>query len=125
MSLILDSGAFIAYERGDRSVQAFLVRATESDIAVRTSTAIVAQVWRDGSRQATLTRLLRGVDEVALTQQRARSIGALLRASRTDDIADAALVELAEHGDEILTSDPDDILRIADHSGKTLIITPI
>ena len=37
----------------------------------------------------------------------------------------AAIVELADHGDEILTSDPKDILRIANHSGKTRIITPV
>ena len=102
-----------------------LEHAAEADIRLRTSTAIVAQVWRNGSRQAKLTRMLRSVEEVTLTPTRARSIGTLLRISKTHDIADAALVELAEAGDEILTSDSTDILQVANQSGKTLIITPV
>jgi hypothetical protein len=125
MSLIIDAGAFIAFERGDRTIQALLESAADARTPVRTSTAIVAQVWRDGAKQARLTRILRGIEEVALTQQRARSVGSLLRTSRTHDIADATLVELAENGDEILTSDPDDILRVATHAGKTLIVTTV
>jgi hypothetical protein len=39
--------------------------------------------------------------------------------------SDASLVELARDGDEILTEDPDDLLRLANHSGKTLVITPL
>ena len=125
MSLILDAGAFIAYERGNRTVHAFLLAATEAADPVRTAAAVVAQVWRDGPRQVTLARLLRGIDEVPLTPARARAIGALLRLSRSDDVCDAALVELANNGDEILTSDPHDIARIANHSGKTIVVTPL
>jgi hypothetical protein len=125
VSLILDAGAFISYERGDRPIRALVASAADSGVSIRTSTAIVSQVWREGLRQVRLIRILRGVHEVSLTPQRARSVGALLRMSRTRDIADAALVELAENGDEILTSDPDDIVRVATHSGKTLIITTV
>ena len=125
MSLIFDAGAFIAYERGDSFMRALVARAADNRTRVRTSTTIVAQVWRDGARQVRLTRILRSVDEVALVPSRARSVGALLRVCRTHDIADAALVELATDGDEILTSDPADILHVANHSGKTLIITPV
>ena len=125
MSLIMDAGAFIAYERGDRVIHAFLVAAAEAGDVVKTSTAVVAQVWRHGARQASLARLLRGVAEITLTPHRARAVGILLQRSRSDDVVDAALIELADNGDEILTSDPRDIHRIANHSGKTLIITPV
>lgn len=125
MSLVLDAGALIAYERGDRTIHAFLLAAAASGDVVKTSAAVVAQVWRRGARQVALARLLRGVDEIALTPQRGRAVGALLQLSRSADVVDAALVELADNGDEILTSDPKDILRIANHSGKTLIITPV
>lgn len=125
MSLVLDAGALIAYQRGNRAVLAFLMSALDSGDAVRTSTAVVAQVWRHGVRQAALARLLPGVEEVALTPQRARNVGVLLGRARRADIADASLVELAANGDEILTSDPDDLLHLADHSGKLLIVTPI
>ena len=125
MSLILDAGALIAYQRGSRIARAFLLRALESGEAVRTSTAVVAQVWRHGGRQAALARLLRGVEEVPLTSRRAREVGGLLGRAGGADVVDASLVELAATGDEILTSDPDDLLRLANHSGKVLIVTPI
>lgn len=125
MSLILDAGALIAYERGSRTVTAFLRDAVASDTAVKTSTGAVAQVWRDGARQAALARLLQGVEEIELTQRRAREIGRLLAAARTRDVVDASLVELAADGDEILTSDLDDLLRVARASGKTVIVTPV
>ncbi|HEY3360200.1 MAG TPA: PIN domain-containing protein [Polyangia bacterium] len=125
MSLILDAGALIAWERGSRLALAFLMSAADSGETVKTSTAVIAQVWRHGSRQAALARLLRGVEEVPLTPQRARAIGALLGRARGADVVDAALVELAAGGDEILTSDPGDLLRLANHSGKTLIVTPV
>ncbi len=45
MSLLLDAGALIAYERGSRTVQAFLERAYRQSDDVRTTTAVVAQSW--------------------------------------------------------------------------------
>ena len=125
MSLVLDAGALIAYERGDRTIHAFLVHASEQEDPVKTSAAVVAQVWRDPARQVALSKLLLGVEEIALTPQRARAIGALLRLSRTSDVVDASLVELARDGDEILTEDPDDLLHLANESGKTLVLTRV
>ncbi|MBI4817015.1 MAG: hypothetical protein HY791_12195 [Deltaproteobacteria bacterium] len=125
MSLILDAGALIAYERGNRIVRAFLMNAASSGDSVKTTTPVVAQVWRDGARQAHTAKLLRGVEEVELTQRRAREVGRLLRLSGCTDVVDASIVEIAATGDEILTSDPDDILRIADASGRALVITPV
>jgi predicted nucleic acid-binding protein len=125
VSLILDTGALIAYERRDRVVRAYLERAERIETPVLTTTAVVAQAWRDPARQALLARLLRGVDEVELSQPRARAIGLLLRASATSDVVDASVVDVAEDGDEILTADPDDITPLAIAAGKTLIVTPV
>ncbi len=125
MSLILDAGALIAYERGSRMVTALIATAAEGEIAVKTSTGVVAQVWRQSARQVALGKLLRGVEEIELTPARAREIGRLLGLARTFDVVDASLIELATSGDEILTSDPDDLAKVARHSGKTLIITPV
>jgi hypothetical protein len=121
----LDAGALIAYERGHRTVQAFLEQASEAEDPIKTSTGVVAQVWRKPARQALLTQLLRGIEEIPLTPERARAVGVLLRQARTADIVDASLVELARDGDEILTDDPRDLVHLATHSGKTLVITPI
>jgi fructosamine-3-kinase len=125
MTLLLDAGAFIAYERGSRTVQAFLERASRTGDAVRTSTAVVAQVWQDGSRQARTALLLRGVDEAELTKTQARRIGRLLELAHTSDVVDGAIVELAKDGDEILTSDTEDIRRLAVAAGRTVIVTDV
>lgn len=125
MSLVLDSGALIAYERGDQVVRAYLERAERTETAVSTTTGVVAQVWRDPARQARLSRLLRGVDEAELTKRHARAVGILLSRSGTADVVDASIVDMAEDGDEILTGDPDDIAALATAAGKTLIITPL
>lgn len=125
MSLILDAGALIAYERRDRTVRAFLERAERTETPVLTTAGVVAQVWRDPARQARLARLLRGVDEVELTRSRGRAVGTLLGASRSVDVVDGSVVDAAEDGDEILTTDPGDITPLATVAGKTVIVTPV
>lgn len=125
MTLILDAGALLAYERGDRTVRAFLERASRTGVDVRTTSGVVAQVWRDGARQARLARLLRGLLEVELTRERARRIGTLLGQARQRDVIDGSLIDAAADGDEILTTDPDDITALARHSCKHLIVTRV
>ncbi len=125
MSVVLDTGALIAYDRGDRTVRAFLDRAFRNEEVVRTSAVVVAQAWRDGARQAGLARLLKGVDEVDVTSACGRRVGVLLACSATADVVDAALVDLMRDGDEILTSDPEDIHHLLSVARKTTIITNV
>lgn len=125
MSLVLDAGAVIAYERGSRTVQAFLERAYRRSDDVRTTTAVVAQTWHGDPRQARLAMLLGGVLERDLTGDQARLVGRLLRRSGTTDVVDATLVDIANDGDEVLTSDPGDILALATAAGKRLLITRV
>lgn len=125
MSLVLDAGALIGFQRGDHTVLAVLERAARTGTDIRTTTGAVAQVWRNGSRQATLALLLRGVDEAEFGREEARRVGALLGQSGTVDVVDASIVDIAVDGDEILTSDPKDIATVAAASGKTVIITRV
>ena len=125
MSLVLDAGALIAYDRGDRAVRAFLERAFRQEDTVRTSTVVVAQVWRDGARQANLARLLKGLDEVDVSPTASRRVGVLLAKAATADVIDAALVDLVRDGDEVLTSDPDDIVHLLLTAGVTAIVTTV
>lgn len=125
MSLLLDAGALIAYERGSRTMQAFLERASRRRDEVRTTTGVVAQTWRGGPPQARLSMLLRGVEERELTCEQARLIGRLLHAAGSVDVVDGSLVQIASDGDEILTSDPGDIRALAVASRKTLIVTRV
>jgi len=82
-----------------------------------TSSAVVAQVWRDPARQARLTRALGGFLEWPLDPPRARRCGQLLAKAHTSDIADAALALLIQDGDTVLTSDPRDIEHLLQRTG--------
>jgi len=125
MSLVLDAGALIAYERGSRTVQAFLERAYLHGEDVRTTTAVVAQAWHGDPKRARLTMLLRGVNERDLTSDQARLVGRLLRRTGTTDVVDGTLVDIANDGDEILTSDAGDIRALAMTAGKKLLVTSV
>lgn len=48
-----------------------------------------------------------------------------MSAAGCTDIVDGSLVEVARDGDEILTTDPDDIFVLATAAKKTLIITRV
>jgi hypothetical protein len=113
-ALVFDSGALIALERGDRAVAAALVAAVADGFEAVTSSACVAEVWRQPARQARLTRALAGFVEHGLDPGRARACGALIAAAGGSQIADAAICELAHEGDTLLTSDPADIVRLLD-----------
>lgn len=125
MTLVLDAGALIAYEDGDRTVRAFLERARREGVDVRTTTGAVAQVWRNGAHQARLALLLRGVFEVELTAEQARRVGTLLGKARLRDVVDGSVVDAAADGDEILTTDPNDIGVLARSGGRNVIVTRV
>jgi hypothetical protein len=112
MKAVLDAGAFVAVEKRDRSVAAMLRVLQQRRVPLQTSSAVVAQVWRDGRKQAALARLLGGVDVRALAPDEDRRTGELLALTRTRDVIDAHLALLAEDGDIVLTSDRADIERL-------------
>jgi hypothetical protein len=113
-AVVFDAGALIALDRGDRTVIALLAVAAQQGHEAITSSACVAQVWRDPARQAKLTRALGGFLERPLDTLSARSCGLLLARTGASDIADAAIALLAHDGDTVLTSDPDDLKRLLD-----------
>lgn len=125
MGLVLDAGALIAYERREPVLLAALAEAVRDDAGVATTSAVVGQVWRGGPRSARLALLLQGIDEVELTRTAARRVGVLLANADASDVVDATVVDAAVDGDEILTSDPDDLRALALASGKSLVVTPI
>jgi hypothetical protein len=126
MSLVLDAGALIAIERGNRHIIALLKRELEAGRTPRTHGAVVGQVWRGGSgRQARLSALLPALDTAALDASLGRRAGVLLGLAKTRDVVDAALVLLALDGDSILTSDPDDIAHLASSLGLDADVVPV
>jgi predicted nucleic acid-binding protein len=112
---VLDAGALIAYERRDRKVSVIVEEAFGNRIEVVLPSAVLAQVWRDGSRQAVLSRILRnpGLVEAPLHHEDAKRVGELLRQSDTSDVVDAHVAVLAERLQAtVITSDPDDIAKL-------------
>ena len=81
---------------------------------------MLGQVWRGGP-QAQLSRLLRGCRIEPLSEPEARSAGVALAASGSSDLIDAAVVVTAlARQDLIVTSDPDDLRRIASAIGRSV-----
>lgn len=112
MTLVLDSGALIALERDERAMWTRLKAAQRADEAPITHGGVVGQVWRGGPRQARLAKALRGLDVVPLDEGLGRAAGALLANAGLSDVVDAAVVLLSHDGDDIVTSDPDDLLLL-------------
>jgi hypothetical protein len=112
MALVLDAGGLIAVDRLDRKVGAILRVAQQENMPVRTSATVVAQVWRNGSRQANLARVLTGIDVAALDMHTGRLVGEVLALSRSADVVDAHLGFIVRSGDTVLTSDTNDIKKI-------------
>lgn len=114
--VVFDTGALIAVERGDRAVTVLVAEAQRTSAPIVVPAGCVAQAWRSPARQARLAVLLRqrNVEIVALDDQDARRVGLLLAASGTGDVIDGH-VALCAHRTRrtILTSDPEDIRRLA------------
>ncbi len=124
-ALVLDAGAFVAVERGDRAMVARLRVAERNGIELRSNGVVVAQVWRDPSGgQVKLGRLLRSVDVKAVDQHLGRNAGVLLSRTRTSDAIDATVVAIAHAGDRVLTSDPGDIRVLVAASGLPIFVVP-
>jgi hypothetical protein len=112
--LILDAGALIALERNDRAMWERLKIALRAGEPPVTHGAIVGQVWRGrGTRQALLSRALAALDVRGVDAALGRAAGELLARAKRDDVIDAAVVLLANDGDRIVTSDPDDLALLA------------
>lgn len=119
MTLVLDSGALIALERNDRAMWRRLKAAQLDGQIPVCHGGIVGQAWRGrGPRQTLLVRALAAIDVRPLDDTLGRAAGELLAVARRRDVVDAALVLLANDGDHIITSDPDDIEPLARASGR-------
>jgi hypothetical protein len=118
MGLVLDAGALIAFDRGDRQVAALVEAARRRRDRVITSSGCVAQAWRaGGSRPALLARLLRGAAEFGFDHRLSRTIGDLCGVTKTSDVVDAHVALLTRDGDVLLTSDEADLRRLLSSRG--------
>jgi hypothetical protein len=113
---VLDAGALVAHERRDRKAAALMEVAARQRIEMILPSAVLAQVWRDGARQAILSKVLRnpGLVEAPLHHDDAKRVGELLRGSGTADVVDAHVAVLARRlRAPVITSDPGDISKLS------------
>jgi hypothetical protein len=114
--IALDAGGLIALDRNDRRVIALVARTTELGLRITIPATALAQAMRNPSKQARLSRLIRQAqtDLIALDGPDATAVGLLLGRTGTADIADAHVALCAQRaGQALITSDPDDLRRIA------------
>ncbi len=108
----LDAGGLIALDRNDRRMLVLLARARETGATITVPATALAQAIRRPDRQARLARLIRQptTDVANLDRVDATSVGQLLAASGTSDIADAHVVICARRSTQpVVTSDPGDL----------------
>lgn len=113
--VVLDAGALIAIEKGDRSARELVRQAADRGAPIIVPAAVLAQVWRDPRRQARLARLIASettsID--VLDGETAKAIGLLCERSGTSDVVDASVVLSARlHTAIVVTSDAEDLRRI-------------
>ncbi len=122
--LTLDSGALIAFERGDRRLMAHLKEAEQRGCTLTVPTAVVAEVWRGGPRAARIARLLEACVIEPLHDQLARTAGKSVGEVKGAGVIDAVVVaSAAARRDRILTSDPDDLERLQRRFPQVLIVS--
>jgi|SRR6478752_486589 len=111
--VVYDTGVLIAAEHSKRRVWAEHRVRLEAGIVPLVPAAVVAQASRSPT-QAQLRRLLRGCEVIAFDESAAHAAGALLGKTRTRDVVDAAVVELAIRKQaDVVSDDAEDLRRLS------------
>ena len=120
MGTTYDAGALIAAEANRREIWALHARSLQRGERPVVPAGVLGQAWRGGP-QHQLSRLLRGCRVEGLDEARARAAGFACARSGTADVVNASVVCGAVARDDlVVSSDPDDLERIAAALRKTL-----
>lgn len=123
-AFVLDAGALIAFERGDRQIRGFLTMAGETRERILVPASALAQVWRGGPRSASLARLISAGEVDPLDEPRAKEVGERLGRRDKADIADAHVVCCAlDRNAELITSDIADMETLADPKEHLVLVS--
>jgi predicted nucleic acid-binding protein len=120
--LVLDAGVLIAHERGDRSPAAWLDRAAREGVDIAVAAPTIAEVWRDGARQARLATLLNVCRIVDCDRLLARSGGEIMARASSRETLDAIVVAAAVIvGGAVLTDDLADLRPLGAAAGVRIV----
>jgi len=121
-----DTGALVAAERNNRQMWALHAGYLAEEVIPTVPTPVLAEAWRGGARQASLSRLLQMCGTEPMSEDLAKNVGVLAGQSGHDDIVDGCVVEGAvRRGDAVVTSNVTHIRMVADAAGARLRIEPI
>ena len=124
-TVVYDAGALVAAERNDRRMWAEHRVRLELGLSLVVPAPVLAQVSRS-PRQVQLRRLLAGCEVVGFDEASAHAAGRLLGSSKTNDVVDATVVELAvRRRADIVTGDARDLSRLVSVAGARLRILEI
>lgn len=115
MTLVLDAGALIALERGDRLTAVLIDEAKAQGRRLVVPAGVVGQVWRGGAAQAVIARALKSpsLSVDALSEAVARAAGMLCGVAGASDVIDASVVVAArQHKATVMSSDREDLVRL-------------
>jgi len=113
--LVYDAGALLAAERNDRKFAVLHKTALVGGRLIFVPAPVLAQAWRGGPRQAGLAKVLKGCAVLSTDEDIAKRAGVLLGHSGTADAVDAIVVATAiKLTATVVTSDPNDLHRLAD-----------
>jgi len=116
-----DTGALVAAERNSRQIWALHAGYLAEEVIPTVPAAVLAEAWRGGSRQASLSRLLRMCDTEPMSEELARNVGVLAGKSGHEDVVEVSVVEGAvRRGDAVVTSNMTHIRKVADAAGVRL-----
>jgi hypothetical protein len=119
--LTLDAGALIALERRRARVMQLVLRATERRLPTTVPAPVLVEWWRGRSdlREKILAAVLVEPLHTALARSAGEALAAVAGATAIDAIVVASA---ALRGDTILTSDPEDLVRLADYFGGVRVL---
>jgi len=115
-TVVLDSGALIAFERGDERMRALLLEARASGARIVIPAGVIGQVWRTPATQVAIGSITRAAETtvISLDKVMAEAAGVLCGRRKTADVINASVVLTArrEGSAVIVTSDVDDLQHL-------------
>ena len=88
MAVTLDTGALVLADKNDRRFWAWWKRAVQLGEDLNVATPVMAQAWRDGGRQASLSRVLRACRFVPMCDAMSRAAWSSTDPARAAVVAD-------------------------------------